>query len=184
VEIELSRDTRRRNPGLPATWVARAIHYRRKGFQPSVLVTSLTDPTKHPRDEVVELYHERWEIELGYDEVKTHMLAREEAIRSRTSEGARQELWGVGLAYNLVRLEMERVAIAAGVPPRRISFVNSLMLLCNAWLVWSAEPLAPGRIPSQLRDLEAQLSLLLLPPRLVIHLLDLASRNKLEPNSI
>jgi Insertion element 4 transposase N-terminal/Transposase DDE domain len=165
VEIELSKETRRQNPSLPATWVARAIHYRRKGFQPSVLLTSLTDPKQYPREEVVEMYHERWEIELGYDEVKTHMLAREEAIRSRTPEGARQELWAIGLAYNLVRLEMERVALAAGVPPRRISFINSLMLLCNAWFVWSAAPLAPGRIPAQLRVLEGQMELLLLPPR-------------------
>ena len=165
VEIELADSTRRANRELPKTWVARAIHYRRKGFPPSVLLTSMTDAAAYPYREVVALYHERWEIELGYDEVKTHLLAREEAIRSRTPEGARQELWAIGVAYNLVRLQMERVAAAAGVPPRRISFVNSLMLLCNAWLVWSAQPLAPGRIPAQLRELESQMSLLLLPPR-------------------
>jgi len=165
VEIELASSTRRANRQLPARWIARAIHYRRKGFRPSVLLTSMTEVARYPRDEVVEMYHERWEIELGYDEVKTHMLAREEAIRSRTPDGAYQELWAIGLAYNLVRLEMERVATAARVAPTRISFVNSLMLLCNAWLIWAAEPLAPGRIPSQLRDLESQLRLLLLPPR-------------------
>ena len=56
------------------------------------------------------LYHERWELELGYDEIKTHLLDRQEAIRSRTPAGVRQELWGIALAYNLVRLEMERAA--------------------------------------------------------------------------
>jgi hypothetical protein len=37
-----------------------------------------------------------------------------------------QELWGGPLAYNLVRLEMERVAEEAGVEPTRISFVAAL----------------------------------------------------------
>jgi len=165
VEIVLGDSTRRANKDLPAQWLVRAITYQRKGFRRSTLLTSLTDPKKYPRDEVVELYHERWEIELGYDEVKTHMLAREEAIRSRTPPTVRQELWGIALAYNLVRLEMERAAVAAGVEPTRISFVNALALICNAWLIWSAMPVAPGRIPSDVRDLRDRLRLLLLPQR-------------------
>jgi hypothetical protein len=165
VEIELSPQTRRANPGLPDQWVSRAIRYRRKGFRPSTLLTSLTDAKKYPRDEVVGLYHERWEIELGYDELKTHMLEREEAIRSRTPQSARQELWAIGLAYNLVRVEMERAADEAGVLPTRISFVNALSMLCHAWVVWSTPPLAPGRIPSALLDLRSRLRLLLLPER-------------------
>ena len=165
VEIQLSRQTRRANQALPKQWIARAIHYRHKGFRPSVLLTSLTDPTQYPSAEVVALYHERWELELGYDEIKTHMLAREEAIRSRTPEGVRQEIWAIALAYNLVRREMERAADEAGVPPTRISFVNALSMLCHAWIVWSTPPLAPGRIPAALVDLRQRLRLLLLPER-------------------
>ena len=78
------------------------------------------------------------------------MLDRQEAIRSRTPAGVRQELWGIALAYNLVRLEMERAADEAGVEPNRISFVNALALIRNAWLAWSTPPLAPGRIPEGL----------------------------------
>jgi hypothetical protein len=165
VEIELGAATRRANPGLPGRWVCRAVRYQRKGFKPSTLLTSLTDPERYPRDELVELYHERWEIELGYDELKTHMLAREETIRSRTPETVRQELWAIGLAYNLVRVEMERAADEAGVCPTRISFVNALSMICHAWIVWSTQPLAPGRIPSALIDLRQRLRLLLLPER-------------------
>lgn len=165
VEIALSPSTRRVNPGLPERWVARAIRYQRKGFRPSRLLTSLTDAREYPRDEVVDLYHERWEIELGYDEIKTHLLAREEAIRSRTPESVRQELWAIALAYNLVRVEMERAADEAGVPPTRISFVNALSMIVHAWVVWSTQPVAPGRIPSALLDLRARLRLLVLPER-------------------
>jgi hypothetical protein len=165
VEIELSEATRKANPGLPEKWIARAIRYQRKGFPPSTLLTSLLDPIRFPAGEVVAMYHERWEIELAYDEIKTHLLAREETIRSRTPDGVRQELWAIALTYNLVRLEMERAAIAAGVPPTRISFVNSLYLIIFSWTVWSAQTAAPGRIPAQLLDLREKLSLLLLPKR-------------------
>ena len=78
----------------------------------------------------------------------------------------RQELWGIGLAYNLVRVEMERTAAEAGVSPSRISFVNSLAFIRNAWLAWSMPPLAPGRIPAGLLDLRRHLKLLLLPERI------------------
>lgn len=100
-----------------------------KGHPRSTLLTSLTDPKLYPAKELVELYHERWEAEIAYDEVKTHLLAREEAIRSRTPDGVRQELWGIAIAYNLVRLEVERAAAEANVPPTRISFVAAVALV-------------------------------------------------------
>ena len=40
---------------------------------------------------IIALYHERWELEIGNDEIKTHLLDRQEAIRSRTPGGVRQE---------------------------------------------------------------------------------------------
>ena len=153
------------NIELPPAWFVRAIKYQRKGFPPSVLLTSLLDPKKYPAEEIVALYHERWELEVGYDEVKTHMLAREEAIRSKTPAGVRQELWGILLAYNLVRIEMERVADEAMVEPTRISFVNALSLIRYAWLASSTPPWAPGAIPKRLLDVRRHMKLLLLPPR-------------------
>lgn len=165
VEIELSDQTRRAHPDLPDQWVVRAIRYQRKGFPPSTLLTSLADPMAYPANEIVTLYHDRWELEIGYDEVKTHMLAREEAIRSRTPAGVRQEVWGIALAYNLVRLEMQRAADEAHVEPTRISFVNALALVRYTLLISSTPPIAPGKIPARLTDLRRQLKLLVLPER-------------------
>ena len=85
----------------------------------------MTDAEAYPAKELVALYHERWELEIAYDELKTHMLHREEAIRSRTPDGVRQELWGIALAYNLVRLEMERAAAEARVVPTRNSATST-----------------------------------------------------------
>jgi hypothetical protein len=165
VELVVTRSMRATGPELPAKLTMRALRYQRPGFKPITLLTSLLDPKAYPAKELVALYHERWEIELGYDEIKTHMLSREEAIRSRTPDGVRQELWGILLAYNLVRVEMERAAAEAGVEPRRISFVNALSMIRNGWIIWSTEPVAPGRIPEHLLDMRRHLAMLVLPER-------------------
>jgi hypothetical protein len=165
VEIELSEATHRLHPDLPFFWIARAITYKKKGCAERTLLTSLADPESYPREEIIALYHERWELELGYDEIKTHLLDRQEAIRSRTPQGVRQELWGILIAYNLIRVEMERAADEADVEPTRISFVNATALIRYCWLSASTRPLAPGRIPSTLLDLRRHLRLLVLPPR-------------------
>ena len=163
VEMKVTHQARADDPTLPDVWFARAIHYQRKGFPPQVLLTSLVDPKQYPAAELVDLYHERWGIELGYDEIKTEILEREEAIRSKSPTATAQELWGILLAYNLVRLEMERVAAEAGVEPTRISFISALHLVCDEWL-WCAVA-KPGAIPKHLRNLRAKLARLVLPPR-------------------
>lgn len=165
VEIELSPATRRAHKELPEVWHARAVQYQRKGFRPSTILTSLTDAKEYPATEIVALYHERWEIEIAYDEMKTHMLAREETIRSRTPAGVEQELWGIALAYNLVRLEMERAADEAGVPPTRISFVHALAMIRSELLMVTGPRIAPGRFPKRLVELRRNLKRLVLPPR-------------------
>jgi hypothetical protein len=151
--------------GLPSTWTLRAIHYKKKGFPRATLLTSLLDAEKYPAKELIALYHERWETELGYDEIKTHLLDRQEAIRSKTPEGVRQELWGIALAYNLVRLEMERAAAEAGVPPTRISFVASLAMIRDEFLWLGSPRVTPGAIPASLARLRTRLKRLVLPPR-------------------
>ena len=151
--------------GGPKTWTLRAIHYKRKGCPRATLLTSLVDAKKYPAKELIALYHERWETEIGYDELKTHLLDRQEAIRSKTPAGVRQELWGIALAYNLVRLEMERVAAEAGVPPTRISFVGSLALIRDEFHTLSLRSMTPGSIPARLMHLRQRLKRLVLPPR-------------------
>jgi hypothetical protein len=134
-----------------------------KGGKEQMLLTSLLDPTKYPAKEIVALYHERWEIEMGFDELKTDMLERNVPMRSQTPQGVRQELWGVLLAYNLVRREMEQVAKEANVSPLRISFIASYRFIRDEFL-WCAVA-RPGAIPAHLKRLRQQLSLFLLPQR-------------------
>jgi transposase IS4-like protein/DDE family transposase len=159
VELEIDET------GMPKSWEIRAIHYKRRGFPPSTLLTSLTDAEAYPAKELLALYHERWELELAYDELKTHMLRREEAIRSRTPAGVRQELWGIAIAYNLVRLEMERAADEAHVVPTRISFVNALMHMVELIAALRSPRLALGTIGARLERLRQKLKRLVLPER-------------------
>lgn len=163
VEMSVSRTARRKDPSLPERFELRALRYQRRGFQPQWLLTSMTDEKRYPAHEVVELYHERWELELGFDEIKTEMLDREEALRSQSPDRIRQEIWGILLAYNLIRLEMQHVADEAKVAPTRISFIMSLHLICDEW-IWSASA-SPGAIPRHLRDLRSKIKRFVLPPR-------------------
>jgi hypothetical protein len=164
IEMDVSSEARRKHPWLPRVWTARAIRYQRKGFKPRTLLTSLVDPELYQANEIIELYHERWEIELGYGEIKTDMLdATKQPLRSKTPERVHQEIWGILIAYNLVRLEIERIADEADVKPTRISFVMVYRMICDEF-IWCANG-APGAIPKQLRKLRAEVKLFILPER-------------------
>ena len=163
VDMAVSKEARQKDPTLPRTWSMRAIRYRRRGFPPQTLLTSLVDARRYPATEIVALYHERWEMELGYNEVKRVMLDREESTRSKSPRGIAQELWGLALSYNLVRFEAENVAAEAGVPPTRISFTAALTFIETALRTWGLEN--AGRLPERLIKLRADLAHFILPER-------------------
>jgi hypothetical protein len=148
---------------LPATLRARAVHIQVPGTSPYVVLTSLLDPAAYPAAEIAALYRERWEIELAFDELKTHTLERAETLRSQAPAGIEQELWGLLLGYNLVRLLMLRAAPRAALPPLRLSYWHAVLLLRGFWeSAWYA---APGNLPRRIDTLLEQLALLVLPPR-------------------
>lgn len=164
VEMDVTWDARKRDPSLPKTWRARAIRYQRPGGKPHTLLTSLLDPKAFPADEIRELYHERWEIELAYGELKTDLLDAEVTLRSKSPTSVAQEIWGILIAFNLVRLEMERIAAEACVPPTRISFIAALHYVRDQWF-WSTDTRYPGAIPKQLLKLRERMKRFILPPR-------------------
>lgn len=163
VEFRCSRALLRKHPEMPETLTARMVTFQVKGYRPTTVITSLLDPKQYPANEIGTLYHLRWEIELGYDEIKTHMLEREEALRSKKPEGIRQEIYGIGIAYNLVRVEMARIAQEQKLPSNRISFTHALRFIRNFCVSAWATP--PGALPKRLMGLERDLSLLILPER-------------------
>ncbi len=164
VELTVSSEARGQDASLPKTYVARAIGYTLDRNKPKQwLLTSMTDARTYPATELVPLYHQRWEIELAYDEVKTHMLDRQETIRSRTVDGVEQEVWGLLLTYNLVRLEMKSMADEAHLAPSRISFVTAMRFIRDEWS-WCASA-SPGSIPAKLRRMRDNILAFVLPER-------------------
>jgi hypothetical protein len=93
------------------------------------LVTTLLNPRVAPALELIALYHERWEIELVIDEIKTHERAQRKVLRSKTPEGVRQELYGIYLAHYAVRVLLAQAAVEAEVDPDRLSFTEGLFEL-------------------------------------------------------
>ncbi|WP_217702834.1 transposase [Pseudoalteromonas sp. HF66] len=63
----------------------------------------MVDRLRFPSSEIVDLYSHRCEIELGYREIKQTMLDSTYYLRSKRPDMVRQEMWGILLAYNLIR---------------------------------------------------------------------------------
>ena len=163
IEMPVSSQARQQHPHLPATWQARMIRFANPKGEITGFLTSLTDAERYPAQDLLRIYWERWEIEQGYGELKRRQLRNELLLRSQKPEGVAQELWGVLLAYNLVRLEIGRIAGEAKVPPLRISFLMAMRYIQDEFL-WCAVA-SPGTIPKKLRALRANVRAFILPER-------------------
>lgn len=113
----------------------RVIHYRveREGDPGSVrtyrLATTLLDPNTAPAQELVELYHERWQIETGILELDRQLSILHAPLRSKTPSSVLKELYSALIAYNLVRGQMLQAATLPGQPmenPTRYSFTQAI----------------------------------------------------------
>ena len=93
------------------------------------LVTNLLDPAVAPALELAALYHERWEIEGVFDELKTHLRANSTVLRSKTPELVQQELWGLLLAHFAIRQLMAQAAWPRGLDPDRLSFTHAVRVI-------------------------------------------------------
>jgi hypothetical protein len=93
------------------------------------LITSLLDPIAAPALELATVYHERWEIEATFDELKTHLVDSRRCFRSKTAEGVRQEFYGWVLAHYAVCWLMHHAASHERVKTRSLSFTGNLRLI-------------------------------------------------------
>lgn len=163
IEMPVSPQAQATYPHLPATWQARLVTYAEPKGEIKGFLTSLTDPQRYPATELLRVYWQRWEIEQGYGELKRRQLNNEMLLRSQTKAGVTQELWGILLAYNIIRLEISRIADEAQVAPVRISFLMALRYIQDEFM-WCAVT-APGNIPKQLRALRENVKRFIVPER-------------------
>ena len=97
------------------------------------LITNLVDETLYPAEELVILYHERWEHELVYDEQKTHQDPRRATkpaqLRSETPVGVIQEIYALSLGHFVIRSLMYKAAESVQLDPDRLSFTGCFQIL-------------------------------------------------------
>jgi hypothetical protein len=90
------------------------------------LITTLTDPARCPAGDLAVLYHERWEIETTYLELKSTILGGR-VLRARTPGGIEQEIYALLITYQALRTAItDATATAPGTDPGRASFTIAL----------------------------------------------------------
>jgi hypothetical protein len=90
--------------------------------EPFRLVTTLLDHHTAPAGELATLYHQRWESELGYNELKTRLRGAGFILRSRCPDLVRQEMFAFLAVYQALCALRSRAAHTADCDPDRISF--------------------------------------------------------------
>jgi hypothetical protein len=90
------------------------------------LATTLLNPRLAPALELIDCYHERWEVELELDEIKTHQRLQQPVLRSLTPQGVVQEVYALLLAHYAVRALMVQAAEQAQLDPDRLSFSEAV----------------------------------------------------------
>ena len=92
-----------------------------------ILVSSLTNAKDVSKQELLELYRSRWQVELDLRAIKSVMQM--DLLRCKSPAMVRKEIAAHLLAYNLVRSVMARAACLAGLLPRQLSFKGALQVL-------------------------------------------------------
>lgn len=95
----------------------------------TVYVTTLMDAKIYPKQALAELYQQRWQIEVDFRSIKTHMGM--EMLRCKTAEMIKKEIAVHLLAYNLIRANIARAACLNDKEPRHLSFMAVVQLMRN-----------------------------------------------------
>lgn len=124
---------------MPARLQVRAleVHVKQPGFRVEefMVVTTLADAREYTKDDVAELYHQRWLVELDIRTLKVTLGM--DVLRCQTPEMVRKEAWTCLLAYNLIRQTMLQAAFAADRSPRQLSFTAAMQKIAASWATLS-----------------------------------------------
>jgi hypothetical protein len=134
------RDWRHKTNGQPL----RIIDYQLQGIEGAEpiyrLATTILDAGKAPAGELAALYHQRWEIETAFDELKTHLRGARIVLRSKTPDLVRQEFYGLLMAHFAIRGLMHEAALKADEDPDRLSFLHAVRVIRRKMAVYRAIP--------------------------------------------
>jgi len=131
--------------------------------QKHCLITSLLDPLLYPARDLICLYHERWEIEIGLDEIKVHQNENRTVLRSKTPPGVIQEVHGIFLVHFALCHLRHEAALSIDIDPDRLSFVHTLRVLRRAIPSFQSSPTRP--LPAMYKQMLAEITEEILPVR-------------------
>jgi len=116
---------------LPESLTIREVRVRvaQPGFRTETLIvaTTLLDADEFTNCDLAQLYRARWNAELDLRSLKQTLQM--DALRCKTPELVRKEIWTHILAYNLVRTIIAQAALKHGIEPRTISFKGAIQTL-------------------------------------------------------
>lgn len=116
---------------MPDELVVRELRVKveRDGFRVDelVLVTTMLDAAADTKEELADLYLQRWNIELDPRSIKD--VLQMDVLRCQSPEMVEKEIWMHLLAYNLIRGVMARAAEAHDETPRHLSFKGTLQTM-------------------------------------------------------
>ena len=163
VSLTTTPQSRKKFDDLPEQLTARLTSYQLNGKTYRVL-SSLIDTLRYPYDEITELYPQRWEIELGFREMKQGMHQSRYTLRSKKPEMVRQELWGLLLAYNLIRIAMiDATEEDSSLSPSRLSFTLCMRHIVAFFMFTPVHN--ASKLPTKYQDLLETLRLCKLPDK-------------------
>jgi hypothetical protein len=113
--------------------VVRVIEYRLEGVPGAEplyrLITTLLDPVAAPATELAALYHERWESEGIFAELKVTLPGQRLMLRSRRADLVEQEVYGLLLVHLALRQLMYEASRQAGCDPDQLSFLHTVRVV-------------------------------------------------------
>jgi transposase IS4-like protein/DDE family transposase len=105
------------------------------------LVTTILDPVRAPATDLAVLYHERWDVEGFFKQIKSVQLNSEKIFRSKSPDGVRQEFWAhLGVHHATMCVQVD-AADQAKLDPDRISHKNTVRIIRSR--VWRPESFPP-----------------------------------------
>jgi hypothetical protein len=92
-----------------------------------VLVTTMLDVVEFTKEELADLFLQRWNVELDLRSIKD--VLQMDVLRCKSPEMVEKEIWTHLLAYNLIRGVMAKAAEAHDKQPRQLSFKGTLQTM-------------------------------------------------------
>ena len=110
----------------PGGVLVRVLEYQVDGGETVRLLTDLVDPVAFPAAELAALYHERWEAESAFRQIKTFQRGPAEVLRSGDPNLVLQEVWAHLVVHHCLIHIVMGLAQDNGIDPERVSFIKVL----------------------------------------------------------